>query len=185
MKYTGIHLVALSVVLVAPAVMMADSAANAAQKGPQALAPEHAMAMLNVNFQRLDCENSGVAHIDEIDDHFAQIWLPADRDQNRSLSPSEFRGTHTTVDAVAEVALFADADANGDGRISASEMRWHLRRLMRLVDANGDAVVTLAEAGLPPDPYALDTILERKRRAAEARASASVPVEEPVPGEPG
>lgn len=144
------------------------------QEAPMALAAEHARAMLNINFQRFDCENSGLAHVDEVDDHFAQIWLPADRDQNRTLSPTEYRRTHTSLGAAAEAALFADADANGDGQIAANEMRWHLRRLMRLADANGDAAVSLAEAGLPPDPYALSAVLDRKRRAAESQGKEKV-----------
>ncbi|NJN45620.1 MAG: hypothetical protein HC808_03025 [Candidatus Competibacteraceae bacterium] len=50
------------------------------------------------------------------------------------------------------IALFRDADANGDDRISVSEFRKHLERMILAVDSDGDREVSLKDVGLKPMP---------------------------------
>ncbi len=117
---------------------------------------EHAKAVLYIVFDRLDCDLEGTIDTAEVDDHFAQIWHPADLDQSMSLSRKEYQLVHAPVTRGIATALFKDADTDANGHIGAGEFRDHLQRMILTLDANGDFEVTRQEAGLkalaPPRP---------------------------------
>lgn len=104
--------------------------------------------MVAIIFDRLDCDLDGTVEVAEVDDHFAQVWAPLDVDRSRSLSRTEYARTHPALPDTAARALFTDADADGDGRVNANEFRLHLQRMIRTLDADGDYVVSRADAGL-------------------------------------
>ena len=76
------------------------SLSEAAER-PQ-MTPAHAKAMLQRQFQNFDCENQGRIFIGEVDDHFAQLWLPADGNQNQKLTPREYQRTHLGTEEAVE-----------------------------------------------------------------------------------
>lgn len=106
-------------------------------------------ALLSV-FDRMDCDHNGLIDPGEIDEHFSQVWSPADLDRSRSLSASEFARTHRPLPGPAADALFRAADRDADGRVDADELRAHLRELILRFDGNGDWEVSRAD--LRPEP---------------------------------
>ncbi|MEM1230945.1 MAG: hypothetical protein AAGI15_10440, partial [Pseudomonadota bacterium] len=112
-------------------------------------------------YMQLDCDLDGAVEPDEVDEHFAQVWAPMDRDGSRTLSSTEYwqlLGSAVSTQPVAADArvqqLFGDADADANQAIDPAEMRAHLRRLIVLADRNGDYEVTRPEVGLAPWPKA-------------------------------
>lgn len=115
-----------------------------------------AQALVRSIFDRLDCDLDGTIEVDEVDEHFAQIWLPADQDTSRALSKKEFQTLHGNMRADQAESLFKEADADGDQWVNASELRRNLRQLVALADGNGDHEVSREEVGLQPHPVALN-----------------------------
>lgn len=109
-------------------------------------------------YNQLDCDLDGTVEPDEVDEHFAQVWAPMDRDGSRTLSAMEYGqlvGTGGAPQArERQRQLFRDADADASAAIDPAEMRAHLRRLIVLADRNGDYEVTRTEVGLAARPPA-------------------------------
>lgn len=122
------------------------------ETAPETLGPTHAQAVISRVFDSLDCNLIGQIDISEVDDHFAQVWHPADLDRSMSLSKAEYDRIHAPISAPMSAVLFTDADSNADGLIGAREFRNHLQRLILTLDADGDHEVSRAEAGLKPLP---------------------------------
>ncbi|MEL7448255.1 MAG: hypothetical protein AAFN78_03550 [Pseudomonadota bacterium] len=120
----------------------------------EAVNAEQARAVVRAIFDRLDCDLDGTVETAEVDDHFAQVWAPSDRDRSRALSPVEYSRLHYTLSDEQGRGLFADADADADGKITAGELRLHLQRMIRHIDADNDNEVTRADAGLKSAGYA-------------------------------
>jgi hypothetical protein len=120
--------------------------------GDQGIDKEQAQAVVGSIFDRLDCESAGTIDSAEVDDHFSQVWLPADRDRSRTLTKMEYSQIHLPVSKASGKLLFLDADANADGQIQASELRLHLQRMIKTLDADGNHEVSRKEAGLKPHP---------------------------------
>lgn len=113
---------------------------------------EGAVAVVNLLFNALDCDLDGTVEPAEVDDHFGQLWLPVDRDQSQTLSRGEYAMTHRKMDDAGSDALFADADANRDGEVDVNEYRAHVKRMILLVDSDGDREATRPDVGLKPWP---------------------------------
>lgn len=113
---------------------------------------DHARAVVNLIFNALDCDVDGVVDPGEVDEHFAQLWHPIDRDRSRTLSPREYALTHHEVAEPIAQALFADADANGDGDVDFREFNAHIKRLIIVIDNDGDLEISRADVGLKPWP---------------------------------
>jgi Ca2+-binding EF-hand superfamily protein len=128
--------------LTAPGVVLGDDGVD----------PPHAQAVVNAVFGLLDCDLDGVIDPTEVDEHFAQLWHPADRDQSRMLSRKEYALLHRAVPDAIAAALFREADADADGQVSPNELRQHLQRMILRVDTNGDREVASADIGLNPMP---------------------------------
>ena len=111
-----------------------------------------AKSVLNLLFYPLDCDMDGVIDPGEVDEHISQLWLPIDGDRSRTLSPKEYAMTHRTLDAKSDAVLFADADANHDGVVGVDEFRAHVKRMIRLLDTDGDREISRGDAGLKPLP---------------------------------
>lgn len=116
--------------------------------GDEGVGQEQARAVVSAIFDRLDCEFDGVIEPDEVDEHFAQVWLPADRDRSRFLSSNEYSRTHRSVPDQTGAALFRDADSNEDGQVVASEFRLHLQRMIKTLDLDHNGEITRKDAGL-------------------------------------
>ncbi|MEE4379603.1 MAG: EF-hand domain-containing protein [Candidatus Competibacteraceae bacterium] len=112
----------------------------------------HALAVVKAVFSRLDCDLDGTIDPSEVDDHFAQLWHPIDRDRSRTLSKNEYALSHRSVPDTIGTALFRDADADTNGQISVTEYRKHLERMILTVDQDGDREVSLTDVGLKPMP---------------------------------
>ncbi len=126
--------------------------ATASARAEQPLQREYAKAVVNLLFNRLDCDLDGTVEPSEVDDHIAQLWHPIDNDRSRSLSPKEYAMSHRALAADGEQALFDNADANRDGQISVDEYRAHVKRAIVAVDTDGDREATRLDAGLNPWP---------------------------------
>ncbi len=125
-----------------PAPSLADSEESTGLTKPEA------QAMIGYLFPRLQCTGlDGFIDDAEVDEHIGQVWLPADLDRSRGLTPDEFQLLHRRLASGDENPLFTDADANRDGVVRFPELRQQLGRLLALLDENGDALVSLAEAG--------------------------------------
>jgi hypothetical protein len=120
--------------------------------GDERVDKEQAQAVVGSIFDLLDCETTGSIDTFEVDDHFSQVWLPADRDHSRTLSRREYAYTHYPMSKGKSEALFREADANSDGQLQAMEFRLHLQRMIQALDADGNREVTRQEAGLKPHP---------------------------------
>lgn len=118
----------------------------------QTTARFRAQQILGGLFDRLDCDMDGTIDQAEIDDHFSQIWLPADTDASRALSVREYTLVSGSLSASERLIAFQAADANADGSISTHELRGHLFGLIELLDDNGDLELSLADLNLPPAP---------------------------------
>lgn len=120
-----------------------DSAASATQPGP--LLNWEAYALVDKNFQALDCENIGEFPPEEIDDHIGQVWLPVTAGQTQQLSARLYAKIHHGVPDETAARLFADADRDGDGKVILRESRDQFVRLITQLDLNGDRWLTRAE----------------------------------------
>lgn len=175
-SFAGLGVALLSVVSTVQAEVTPTTGEVVAPERPTMTA-EHARAMLKVQFQNFDCENVGFIHAGEVDDHFAQLWLPNDADSDRLLTDKEYRRTHAGS-AEAHAAMFAHADRDGSGAVSFNEMRNHLFDLIAVLDDDGDGEINRIQAGLGPDPYAMHKLRllmqqrMQKTRAANAASSA-------------
>jgi hypothetical protein len=109
-------------------------------------------ALVSLVFDRLDCNMSGRVDVSEVDEHIALLWMPIDIDRSQTLQRHEYAMTHRTVgDDVAET-LFRDADSNADGVVDVREFRQHVKRMILVLDANGDGEIDRADAGLAALP---------------------------------
>lgn len=144
-------------------------AAAPAYPADSVLAQGPARAVVNLIYNRLDCDLDGTVESDEVDDHIAQLWHPIDSDRSRSLTAKEYAMTHRAVDADTDKVLFQDADANADGQVSVDEFRAHLKRALLAVDADGDFEVTRQEAGLKPlpQPFTRRVVLKGAKRGGQ------------------
>jgi hypothetical protein len=111
-----------------------------------------AKAITSRVFNALDCDTNGYVEPSEVDDHFAQLWHPIDIDRSRSLTPREYAKTHKKLDERAAKALFADADANANGEVDVREFGDHLRRMILILDTDGDYEISRDDVGLKPFP---------------------------------
>ena len=119
---------------------------------PVPLTPGHAQLVVSAVFDSMDCDLDGTIEPSEVDDHFAQLWHPADLDRSKALSRREYARTTQLADGVTVGQLFTDADRNGDALIGFSEYSAHLQRMILLADVNGDFEVSRNELGLTPHP---------------------------------
>lgn len=117
----------------------------------EGIGQEGARAVVSAIFDRLDCEMDGIIEPDEVDEHFGSVWLPADKDRSRFLSPKEYSLTHRTVPDPIGEALFRDADANADGKVASYEFRSHLQRMIKTLDLDHDGEISRMDAGLASD----------------------------------
>lgn len=99
-------------------------------------------------FSRLDCDLDGTIEQAEIDDHFAQIWLPADSDASQSLNNREYTLITGALNETQRNQTFATADADASGTVSANELRRYLFNLIELLDDNGDLELSRADLGM-------------------------------------
>ncbi len=127
--------------------LCATPLAAANESNESELKREHAQALIGAFFQVLDCDLEGNVELSEIDDHFAQVWGPIDLDRSRALSSREYWKMHRPLTPEGDAALWRDADRDGDSLVSPAELRSQLRRLMPLLDADGDLEISGAEAG--------------------------------------
>lgn len=120
-----------------------DTAVSATQ--PEPLLNWEAYALVDKNFQALDCENIGEFPPEEIDDHMGQVWLPVTAGQTQELSPRVYAKVHHGVPEASAARLFADADLDGDGKVTPNELRDQFVRLIVQLDLNDDRWLTRAE----------------------------------------
>ena len=113
------------------------------------LQAETARQVIRGVFDMLDCDLDGTVEQAEVDEHFAQIWLPADRDASRSLDAREFLVLQGGLTDAERQRHFARADGNRNGEISPSELRRHLAGLIEQIDDDGDLELSRADLGLP------------------------------------
>lgn len=135
-----------------------------------------AYAVIDKNFQSLDCENIGEFPPEEIDDHIGQVWLPVTAGQTQELTPRLYAKTHHGVPEDTAARLFADADADGDGKVILRESRDQFVRLIEQLDLNGDRWLTRAELDQsePGQPFA--QLVGAGQDAAPETATASADV---------
>jgi hypothetical protein len=133
------------------------------------ISEDQARAVAGRVFNALDCDINGFVEPNEVDDHFAQLWHPIDVDRSRSLNPREYAMTHDKLDDAAASALFVDADTNSDGEVSPREFGDHLRRVIVLLDTDGDNEISRADAGVKPFP----TFKARRFSLSQPRAGDS------------
>lgn len=119
--------------------------------GDEGATQEQARAVVSEIFDRLDCEIDGIIEPDEVDEHFAQVWLPADSDRSRWLSPKEYSLTHKPVPDPVGETLFRDADSDKNGQIDAREFRSQLQRMIKTLDLDRNGEITRKDAGLATD----------------------------------
>ena len=113
---------------------------------------DSAAAVVNLVFNRLDCDLDGTVEPEEVDEHLGQLWHPIDVDRSRWLNAREYAMSHRSVSVEVGASLFDEADADADGKISVDEYQAHLKRMILRVDDDGDREVSRPDVGLKPWP---------------------------------
>lgn len=146
----------------------------AAHAGPIVLTDVEAKTVVDPAFDALDCENVGMIGPWEVDDHFAQLWLPITMGNNQPLKPTQFAKLHHKLPEPSARALFESADTDGSGAVDEMELRVFMRGLVRQLDRDGDGdtsreEVRLSDADRAPlrDPATLALVDARGGRAIE------------------
>lgn len=139
MKYRNLHVFITSALLI-------TSVASAGDK----LSRAEAAAVVDKVFNVLDCDIDGVIDRLEIDEHFAQLWLPLDTDRSGALSKLEYTYVHRAVPEATAKKLFADADADKDKNVTPIEFQKHMERMIQIVDDEGDGDIMRDDVGFKP-----------------------------------
>lgn len=100
-------------------------------------------------FPAMDCEMVGRASKDEIDDHFPAMFFYLDRNHDRVITQKELLDSQANATSAERLFLYAEMDADQDGRVTTEEYRAYASRAFDLLDVNGDGDLTEAEVDMP------------------------------------
>lgn len=106
---------------------------------------QQASAFLVPVFDILDCTDQGFIESGEVDEHFAQVFNPMDRNRSRSLSRSEYLRYGSAETLSLREAAFDGIDTDRDQSVSALEFRSYLFQIIEIADTDGDGEVTREE----------------------------------------
>lgn len=98
-------------------------------------------------FDQADADDDAKLSRGEIDAFAAGRLQAHDADGNGALGLDEFDGLWAELTRPVQVRAFQFADADGDGRITAEEMRRPLDRALERMDRDGDGALALDELG--------------------------------------